>query len=316
VTRPEPASSMRCTYSVVRTQVVRWVVSLAALACVVSLVSAGASTAAQRGGRVQFWSGRSGSPAVWDMRIDGSGKRLLTRFPENAKRGVLSPDGRRLAFDGAAPGQQPMSNFDVQVMNIDGTKRVRLTSEPEKDIDAQWSPDGKLLSYTRQADDTGRKTTIWTMRPDGTHKRRLAAGQLARWSPDGRRIVFGRWIGDHASLFILDLGSHRMTRLTTSPLYDEPAGWSPDGRTILFTRDNPGSGSDIYSIAADGSSLRRLSRAASDDYACAFSPNGSEILFTSNRTGHDQVFIMRADGANARNISRSVTDDEATQWHS
>ena len=122
------------------------------------------------------------------------------------------------------------------------------------------------------------------MRSDGTHKRRLAAGQLARWAPDGRRIVFGRWIRDHASLFILDLGSDRMTRLTNSPLYDEPAGWSPDGRTILFTRDNPGSGADIYSIAADGSHLRRLSHARGDDYACSFSPDGREILFTTNRT--------------------------------
>lgn len=315
MTRAEPASRIGCTYSMVRTLVVKWVVSLA-LACVVYPLIAGASNAAQSGGRIQFWSGRNGSPAVWDMRTDGSDKRLLTRFPENAKRGVLSPDGRRLAFDGAAAGQPPMSNFDVQVMNVDGTARVRLTSAPEKEIDAQWSPNGKLLSYTRQADDSGRKTTIWTMRPDGTHKRRLAAGQLARWAPDGRRIVFGRWIRDHASLFILDLRSHRIARLTNAPLYDEPAGWSPDGKTILFTRDNPDSGSNIYSIAANGSSLHRLSHAPSDDYACSFSPNGGEIVFTSNRSGHDQVFIMRADGANARNISRTVTDDEATQWHS
>jgi Tol biopolymer transport system component len=162
-------------------------------------------------GRIQFWSAKNGRPAAWQMHVDGSDKRLLTRFPENAKRGVLSPDGRRLAFDGAAAGQPPMSNFDLQVMNLDGAARLRLTSSPEKEIDAQWSPDGKLLSYTRQADDSGRQTTIWRMRPDGAHNTRLAAGQLARWAPDARRIVFGRWVDDHASLFILDLpgtGSH------------------------------------------------------------------------------------------------------------
>ena len=228
----------------------------------------------------------------------------------------MSPDGRRLAFDGAASGQRPMVNFDVQVMNVDGTERIRLTSEPAKDIDAQWSPDGTLLTYTRQTDDSGRETTIWTTRPDGTRKTRLAAGQLARWAPDGRHIVFGHWIGDRASLFTLDVRTRRVTRLTSSPSYDEPAGWSRDGATILFTRDSPGSGSDIYSIAADGTGLRRLSGGPSDDYACSFSPNGREILFTSNRTGHDQVFSMRADGTKPRNLSRSVTDDEATQWHS
>jgi TolB protein len=139
---------------------------------------------------------------------------------------------------------------------------------------------------------------------------------LARWAPDGRRIVLGRWVDDHASLFILDLPSHRITRLTRSPRFDEAADWSADGTTILFTRDNPGSGSDIYSIAADGSSLRRLAGGPADDFGCAFSPNGREIVFTSNRSGHDQVFVMRADGSNAHNISHTVTDDEATQWHS
>jgi dipeptidyl aminopeptidase/acylaminoacyl peptidase len=154
VTRAEPASATRGTSSVLRTSLATSVVLLA-LACVVSSPGAATTAAAQSGSRIQFWSGRNGRPAVWQMHVDGSDKRLLTRFPENAKRGVLSPDGRRLAFDGAAAGQPPMSNFDLQVMNLDGAARLRLTSSPEKEIDAQWSPDGKLLSYTRQADDSG-----------------------------------------------------------------------------------------------------------------------------------------------------------------
>ena len=299
-----------------RSGLIGCVIGLAGFAGVVAAHGAAPASAARGGGHVQFWSVRGGSPAVWEMRPDGSGKRLLTRFPENAKRGVLSPDGRRLAFDGAARGQQPMANFDIQVMNRDGTQRRRLTSEPVKDIDAQWSPDGRLLSYTRQADDNGRETSIWTMRSDGTQKRRLAAGQLLRWAPDGRRAVFGHWIGEHASLAILDLQSLRITPLTNSPLFDEPGNWSPDGKTIVFTRDTPDSGSDVYAIGADGSNLRRLTHSPSDDYACSFSPDGREILFTSNRGGHDQIFVMRADGTHAHNISRSVTDEEATQWHS
>ena len=72
-----------------RMQAVRCGVAAAAVACATVLVGAGGASAGERNARIQFWSGRNGRPAVWEMRPDGSGKRLLTRFPENA-RGIVA----------------------------------------------------------------------------------------------------------------------------------------------------------------------------------------------------------------------------------
>jgi Tol biopolymer transport system component len=287
--------------------------ALLALATVLTCVG-GAQARAQEGGKILFWSGRSGHPGLWMMNADGSHQRLLSRFPQNAKRGVLSPDGRLLAFDGAAAGVRAMTNFDIQVMAMDGSNRVRLTSSPAAELDAQWSPNGRLLSYTRQLDTSGDQVSIWTIRPDGSRNRRLTTGSLARWSRDGRRLLFDRHEASFSNLYVYTLDTGQAKPITQGDVA-EPGGWSPDGAHIVFMRQDRNGHSTIHVADADGSHVRRLTDGAADATAASFSPDGRHIVFTSNRNGHDQVFVMRSDGAGMRNLSRSTSDDEAVQWH-
>ena len=53
---------------------------------------------------------------------------------------------------------------------------------------------------------------------------------------------------------------------------------------------------------------------AGQDTAAAWSPDGREIVFTSDRDGHEQVYVMRADGTRQRNVSHSRFADTATSW--
>ena len=64
---------------------------------------------------------------------------------QNAKRARLSPDRSWVAFDGAPPGKQPLTDFDIQIVRLDGTDRTTLTDSDYWDIDAQWSPDGQRI---------------------------------------------------------------------------------------------------------------------------------------------------------------------------
>ena len=117
--------------------------------CVAACASAAAATdRAPAVGRILFWSNRDWA-ALWSMRPDGSGKRVLYRTGQNAKRPVLSPDGEWVAFDGASPGKPPMTDFDVQVVRTNGTGRRTLAGTPAAETDARWSPDGVHLSYSR-----------------------------------------------------------------------------------------------------------------------------------------------------------------------
>lgn len=48
------------------------------------------------GKRVAFWSGRSGSAQIWEIRADGSGLRQLSDFKGDVFFPLYSPDGSRL----------------------------------------------------------------------------------------------------------------------------------------------------------------------------------------------------------------------------
>jgi dipeptidyl aminopeptidase/acylaminoacyl peptidase len=283
---------------------------VAGLACLLGALCATdvrGGPAAGGPGLIVYWK-ESPFPSIWSVRPDGQGARRILGGHQNAKRARLSPDRGWVAFDGAPPGKQPLTDFDIQIVRLDGSDRRTLTDSDRWDIDAQWSPDGERLAFTRG----GRggldwpNTEIWTMRRDGTDLRRLGPGSDARWSPDRTKLVFdaptARSKGD---LFVMNAdGTSRRQLLTTRKL-EGAAGWSPDGEKILFTRynDNSGRNADVFVMNADGTKVRRLAQGV----AGSWSPNGRRIVYTNSL----QLRVMNADGSHRRKIrSAGVWDPD------
>lgn len=86
---------------------------------------------------------------------------------------------------------------DAQSTNLfssrpDGSRVRRLTDNPYA-CNGSLSPDGRRIAYVALLDVT---FDIWTMKTDGSEKRRLSSGMefdfYPHWSPNGKRIVFGR----------------------------------------------------------------------------------------------------------------------------
>ena len=125
----------------------------------------------------------------------------------------------------------------------------------------------------------------------------------------------GRWTG--ASPSTLPAGSGRSARdgRGRRKLLSGNIGqvdWSPDGRRIAYTRW--GRAGEIYVANADGSSPRRLTRNAVDDFGPRWSPDGTRILFTRGADEARQVYVMNADGSGQTNLSRNRYDEWATDW--
>jgi Tol biopolymer transport system component len=200
------------------------------------------------------------------------------------------------------------SRDDLWITNVDGTDpRKIFDCEGVCDYvdDPAWSPDGGSVAVcimTAAGNEhlgalvsvdvaTTETTTLYT--PD--RKETFCAGP--RWSPDGRRIVLelvdrndtildGDVIG--VTLTVIDLSTDPVTTLplTDPVLFAATADWNRDGDLIVYSAlAEPGSeGSDLYTIAPDGSGLQRRTF-LSDQQGSATEPSfdidGTTVVFVS-----------------------------------
>jgi Tol biopolymer transport system component len=80
---------------------------------------------------------------------------------------------------------------------------------------------------------------------------------------------------------------------------------SPDGRTIAF--DILGR---LYLVDAAGGRARTLSSGMAFESQPVFSPDGRWIAFLSDRSGAENLWIMRPDGTGARQVTKNEGPDE------
>jgi TolB protein len=102
------------------------------------------------------------------------------------------------------------------------------------------------------------------------------------WSPDSRKLAL-TLSGDsgHPQIYVLDLASQHLTRITDVPAINTEAAWSPDGRYIYFTSDRAGE-PQIYRIGATpGSPTQRIT--FTDEYNAGphLSPDGKLLAMTT-----------------------------------
>ena len=121
------------------------------------------------------------------------------------------------------------------------------------------------------------------MNADGSGKRLLtrSTSHLYAWSPDGRKIAFGRRRDGNDDIFVMNADGSGQRNLTrTRNELNQGAVWSPDGRKIAFTKARRvGPHAEIYVMNADGSGQRRLTRNTAADIFPAWSPDGRKIAF-------------------------------------
>lgn len=172
-----------------------------------------------------------------------------------------------------------------------------------QNAEAYWSSDGSRLIF--QSDEgTLPCDQIFTMRADGSDRRRVSNGQgkttCAYFFPSGDRILYSStfragaecpprpdrsrgyvWALDDYDIYTARPDGSDIRPLVASPDYDAEATVSPDGKTVVFTSAADGD-LEIYTIAADGSNRKRLTHTPGYDGGPFFSDDGSKIVYRAD----------------------------------
>ena len=171
---------------------------------------------------------------------------------------------------------------------------------------------GKIAFHSRR---TG-TYQIYTMNSDGSNQTQItfneARAAYPMWSPDGRQIVFTRFVGGerdgNEEVYVMDADGSNQRNLTNHPRYDSFPDWSPDGSLIVFASSrnrNPEKNlfTNIFVMSPDGNNVKQITH-LSWATAPRWSPDGTQIAFeTDDFEIERQVYVVDVDGSNLWRVS-------------
>jgi Tol biopolymer transport system component len=271
---------------------------------------------------------------------DLRGQPLLPDFEWEQRNPAWSPDGSRLTFSGWDASADVVREL-IWETDAEGSEPTLISTpcDPPTCLEEKgpsYSADGRQMVFIRLSGPAGEPpvSTVLAIRVldsgvvreiDPT-RREIVDGEglrtdyeHPRWSPDGSTIAMHVLVRDQSDLvidtgvFLVDADGANLRRLSPEELEAGEPEWSPDGSRVLFTtrpiHDWPCCNfaeNHIYTIAVDGSDLRRL-----DTEAWAASPtwadDGSRILFIQGRDqggiSIQDIKTMDADGSNVRLVA-------------
>ncbi len=291
-------------------------------------------------------------PPTADLALPGErhlrNVRQLTFGGENAEA-YFSFDGKELVFQATPEGAGCDQEY---VMSADGSGVHRVSTGLGRVTCGYFFPDASRILYASTHEASPgcppkpdySQGYVWalydyqlyTARPDGGDVRALAPAPgtynaEGTISADGW-IVFTSTRDGDLDLYKMRLDGSALTRLTGTPGYDGGAFFSADGKRIVFRASRPESAAElaeyrallgrklvrpgkleIYTMDADGSNVRQVTRLGAASFAPFFHPDGKRIVFASNvgdpRGRNFDVFIVNDDGTGLERVTTNESFD-------
>ncbi len=256
-------------------------------------------------------SGRSFMSQSYDRSAEEA-RRLAHRVADDIVEAVTGHKGiasTRIVMVGTPTGHK-----ELYISDADGGNIIQLTNDEAISVRPRWSPDGKQIVYTgylqRFPDifridlPTGRREVVANFPGLNT---------AAAISPDGRDVALILSKDGNPELYIRNLRSGRLTRLTNTPNAAEASpSWSPDGRRIVYVSDQTGR-PQLYIISRDGGRPERLTSRGRVNVAPDWGPNGL-ITYSSFIDGTYHVCVIDPETREVRQISSGATDWDDPSW--
>jgi Tol biopolymer transport system component len=219
---------------------------------------------------------------------------------------ALSKDGSRIAFISDRSLYNDIYTIDLGENNepkrlVKGARSGSLEVLRFLDTSLSWSPDGSLVSFVAKA---GKKDAIYLVDSESGGVKKKITTELnglmsPDFSPDGGRIVFSGISGGISDLYVYDLATGEIRRLTDDVYAEVDPRWSPDGSAIAFVTDR-GSRTDLGKLLfgddnialydLESGEIRLIVDMPTDEGSPTWIEGGRKLLFTSEREGRPVLF--------------------------
>lgn len=274
---------------------------------------------------------------IWKVAAAGGTSRQITFSDRGETQPQWSPDGRYISFvsaRGAGDGDAG-PKAQLYLMRADGGEAQKLTDAKESVGAYAWAPSSSTIAYVsqeaRSSEDEARQkkrddariyegdfrqAQLWSIAVDSHAASKLIDGQsftvagAPSWSPDSSKLTFAASPtpmirDDRSDVYVLDIASKQLDKITTNAGPDNSPRWSPDGKTIAYVSEpnanKPlGDGIGLQAVSLQhlvlydvaGKSIKDVSSRDFDSSAGTptWSADSARLYFTAGRRVYSEVF--------------------------
>ncbi|HKG78157.1 MAG TPA: hypothetical protein VKA78_02030, partial [Pyrinomonadaceae bacterium] len=254
---------------------------------------------------------------IWMVNIDGSNNRQITFSQESENSPRWSPDGKYLSFTSSRPGKARGSQ--VWLMDRSGGEATQFTELKGRLQGHEWSPDSKRLALLI-GDPDPEADPGPSPQPGATPRvPKPIVIDRYRYKQDGQGYLLS---GRHTYIYIFDIATKKLERLTKSKWDESSPSWSPDETRIAFMSnhsDDPDRDPAAQLYVADakpGATEKQLTPEAirAGRSRPEWSPDSKWIAFSEGEEkkygaySMEHLALVSADGSSAPTRLKAVED--------
>ena len=261
------------------------------------------------------------SSHIWMVGIDGSNDRQITFSNESENSPRWSPDGKYLSFTSSRPGPGKARGNQVWLLDRNGGEAWQLTELKGRLQGYEWSPDAKRLALIIGDPDPEAEPGP-SPQPGASATPRVPKPIVIdryRYKQDGQGYLLS---GRHSYIYLFDVATKKLDRLTKSKWDESSIAWSPDGTRIAFMSnhsDDPDRdpSAQLFVVDAKAESMEKPLIPATTRAGRSrpeWSPDGKWIAFLEGDEkkygaySMDRLALVATDGASAPTHFKAAED--------
>lgn len=245
---------------------------------------------------------------IWLSKPTGKDLRQITNIAGTAMSPAWSPDGRYVVFSHLDDSTHALGVWD-RLSN----KVTRIRFPGNTVIGPAFMPDNKVAVSLS----TGKYPDIFLLNHKFERERGLEESQAINVSPTfdstGTKMAFTSSRLGGPQIFLKDLRTGAVNRVSMNGNYNTEPSISPDGTLVAFTRLTD-AGHRIFVQDMVTGQERQVSFGPGRDEQPSFAPDSYFVAFTSDRAGQKRVYLTTRHGGDPKMVPTGPGEATFPRW--